>query len=395
MVLAVSYVALQHGCHAALVGARKLTRIDSIRMRVVRLFIAVGTIVVVAAVWPSCHSAPTVTTTGPSQPVVTRVAISGASTIAPGSTAQLSAVATYSDGSQKDVTATVQWHSSNTSILTVSATGLASGIQSGDVVVTAMLTGIPATQVILVVPTGTFRLSGTVTGFGELLAGALVQVTGGVGAGLSVVTTGGLYRLYGVAGNVGMTVSKDAYVTITKTLTVSGNTDNVNFDLAPVNPPPSLAGTYTLRITADAACATDGAGALPSIGRDRRYTATIDETETRLHVVLAGANFLSGANSMYGQLALDGTTTFYVDSYFYYKTFDVAEVLPDGSGDIYFLSGDITAARSGNNLIGTLNGDIKVKVSASGSVVGYCTSTHHAVTFTNQSSGPARTRSRR
>jgi hypothetical protein len=248
------------------------------------------------------------------------------------------------------------------------------------------------------VPTGTFRLSGIVTGFGNTLQGALVQVTvgvGGVGGGLSALTRGGLYRLYGVVGNIQVTVSMDGYVTASQTVTVRGNTDNLNFDLAPAIPPPNLAGTYTLRVTADPSCPTDGVGALPSIGRDRRYTATIDQKEGALHVVLGGANFLPGANSLYGRLALDGTTTFYLDSYFYYKTFDLAEVLPDGSGNVYFLMGDITAARSGNDLVGTLNGDIKVKVSASGSVVGGCTATHHAVTFTNQSGNPARTRSRR
>jgi hypothetical protein len=149
----------------------------------------------VAAALSSCGRNTSVVT-GPSNLV--GVKIVAPSTIAPGSTAQLSARVTYTGGSNQDVTTSVQWHSSDTSILTISATGLAAGVHVGDVTITAAYTGVSATQSIVVVPAGTFRLAGQVTGLGSALDGALVQVTAGVGEGLSSSTAGGIYRLDGV-----------------------------------------------------------------------------------------------------------------------------------------------------------------------------------------------------
>jgi hypothetical protein len=365
-----------------------------------RVLIGVVAVLAASVVFPSCGSSST--TAAPSQTAatgVTGVRISVPSTIAPGSTAQLSAMANYTDGSTKDVTATAVWRSSSTSILTISAAGLASAIQSGDVSVTAALGGVQASQPIVVVPTGTFRLTGDVEGFGAQLGGALVQVTSGVGAGLSTVTgpNSGFYRLYGVAGNIEITVSKDQYVPMTRALTVSSNSGSVNFDLVPINPPPNLAGTYSLRITADPSCATAGAGTLPAIGRDRRYTATLAQNQSSLHVVLGGASFLNDSNSFYGSLAAPDLTkaTFYLDDYYYYKTFDVAEVLPDNSGNVYLPVGEIAVIRSGADLVGTFNGTIEIKASPSGAFLGQCKSTNHAVTFTNQGGSAARTRSGR
>src|SRR5262249_45857440 len=110
-----------------------------------------GLFAALAAALSSCGRNPA----GPSnQGNVVSVQVVAPSTIAPGSTAQLSALETYTDGSRKDVTATVQWHSSDTSILTISATGLASGVRVGDVKITATSsTGVAsATQSIVVVP---------------------------------------------------------------------------------------------------------------------------------------------------------------------------------------------------------------------------------------------------
>jgi hypothetical protein len=343
----------------------------------------------------SCGGNPSVPTS-PSNLVSVKVV--APSTMAPGSTAQLVMLAIYADGSSKAVTTGVQWHSSGTSILTVSDTGLASGVHVGDVTITAAYTGLNATQSIVVVPAGTFRLSGAVIGLGSALDGALVQVTAGIGAGLSSTTAGGEYRLYGVAGDIQVTVSQTSYVTITKAVTVNSNT-NLNFDLMPVTPPPNLAGTYTLDISADPACATAGAGALPSVARERRYAATINQTGNQLKVPLSGATFASNSNnSLYGGLRPDGAWFDVNDPMYYYSGVrDLAEVLPDGT--VYLASGHIEVTRSGNDLVGSLNGTIRIGNSPIGrdvgTVVAQCTSAHHSVTFTNQSGSPARVRTRR
>jgi hypothetical protein len=354
-----------------------------------------GLFAAMAAALFSCGS-PSVPT-GPSTLVGVQVVAPG--TIAPGSTAQLSALATYTDGSTKDVTTAVLWHSSDTSILTISATGLASGIRAGDVNITASYNNrVSATQSVVVVPAGTFRLSGFVTGLNSSLNGALVQVTAGTGAGLSSSTTvGGAYELLGVAGNIQVTVSKAAYVTATQGLTVNTNT-SLNFALLTVAPPPNLAGTYTLAITADPACMTTGAGALPSVARERQYAAVITLTD-QLTAALSGATFApNSSHLLYGELTADGATFDVNDTIYYYSGYrDLAELLPDGT--VYLASGHVDLTLSGKDLVGTLNGTIRVAVGPNlpdlGTFVGQCASTSHSVTFTNQSGSPARVRIRR
>ena len=353
-----------------------------------RSLIAVASVVISVAVLPSCGSNPPTT---PSQPSTVRV--SGPSSIAPGTSAQLYA---YFNTSPIDVSATAQWHSSDTSILTVSTTGLASAIQSGDVTVTATYSAVNGSQAIIVVPASTFRLSGSVQGFGVPLMGASVQVTAGVGTGLSTSTdSSGNYKLYGVAGAIQLTVSKDLYGTSTQAVTVTSNTNHLDFSLAPVNTPQSVAGTYTLIITADPACPTTGAGVLPGVGHQRQYTATITQKEGQLEVVLSGAHLVPDDNSFSGTVAADGGMTFGLHDFYYYDGPGFAELL-DGLGEVYGLVGLIAATRSGNDLVGIFNGAIQVTAgSPFGSIVGQCTSAHHSITFTNLSTSPARVRIRR
>jgi hypothetical protein len=72
-------------------------------------------------------------------------------------------------------------------------------------------------------------------------------------------------------------------------------------------------------------------------------------------------------------------------------------VLPDG--DVYLVSGIMDVTRSGNDLVGSLNGTIRIgKLPIGrdiGTVVAQCPSAHHAVTFTYLTGGPARVRTRR
>jgi hypothetical protein len=354
-------------------------------------------IVVLAAMLLSCGSGSPLT---PSRGTNSGLKIVGVTTIAPGSTAQFSALATFSDGSTKDLTTAAQWRSSDTSTLTISATGLASAVQAGEALITATLGTLAASQSILVVPAGTFKLSGRVSWLDSAINGALVQVIAGVGAGLSSSTVGGIYRLYGVASDIQLTVSEPSYVTITQTVTVSRNMV-FNFDLVPLNPPPSLAGTYALRITADPKCAITGDAALLSIARQRDYSASIgqDAQSGQLTAVLSGGHFDSASNNtIYGELTAEGARFVVNDPTYYYTGHrDIAEVLPDGH--VYLPSGIIILSRSGNDLVGTLIGTIRIGIlpigPTMGTVVAQCTSPLHSVTFTNQAGSPARARSRR
>jgi Big-like domain-containing protein len=312
-------------------------------------------------------------------------------TIAPGSTVQLSARAMYSDGTNRDVTAQAQWHSSDTSVLTISATGLASALTDGNVTVSVVHLG-TTTQAITVVPTGTFELSGEVTWFGLPVDGAVVQVTAGTGTGLSTTTLAGAFKLFGVAGPIQLRVSKTDLVTNTQTVTVSSNTANLFVALASSTPPPDFSGTYALAITADPTCT------LPSEAHERTYVASVQQSGADLTVQLSGATFEPGQNSIQGTLAPEGGATFDLHDFssFYYYIEDsssyLAELLPDGS--VYVAIGTMAVTPSGSNLVGSLNGTIKV-VPGPITPAAQCTSANHSVTFTNQSGSPARKKIRR
>jgi Big-like domain-containing protein len=69
----------------------------------------------------------------PTSPTVTAIAVTGASVLDVGQSAQLTATATLSDGSNQNVTPAASWTSSNAKVVTVSAAGVATAATGGDV----------------------------------------------------------------------------------------------------------------------------------------------------------------------------------------------------------------------------------------------------------------------
>lgn len=165
---------------------------------------------------------------GPSNPTpvptstVSTLSVAGPATIAPGATVQFTASARMSDGSTQDYTTKVNWRSNNVSMVTIaSTTGQATGQATGETQLQAILPAMRATANVMVVPAGTYRLTGTVTESGLPVVKATVAVTSGIGTGLSASTDfGGVYRIYGVAGQIELTVTKDGYVPIVQPLFV-------------------------------------------------------------------------------------------------------------------------------------------------------------------------------
>ncbi len=95
----------------------------------------------------------------------------------------------------------------------------------------------------MVVPAGTFRLTGRVLVGGTPLAGATVSIAFGTGTGATTITdSDGQYRLYGVAGVVQVQIVDLKYISLQQSVTVSNNTV-ADFTLTPSptlpSPPPS------------------------------------------------------------------------------------------------------------------------------------------------------------
>ena len=178
--------------------------------------------------------------TGPSK-VLSSLTISGPSSIAPGATGTFIATARFSDGTSADYTSNVGWSSTNLDVLTPGAGGHAIGHDVGEAVITATdrLGKTSASANVMVVPAGTFRLTGRVLSGGTPLAGATVSITSGTGTGATTTTdSDGQFRLYGVAGIVQVQVVDLKYNPLQQAVTVTDQTV-ADFMLTPASTPPS------------------------------------------------------------------------------------------------------------------------------------------------------------
>jgi hypothetical protein len=225
---------------------------------------------------------------------------------------------------------------------------------------------VTSTREVIVVPRGTYRVVGLVTEAGGPpgpVIGATVAVTAGLGAGL-VTTTGedGRYRLYGVAGDVEVRITKDGYWPHAQQYRIADH-EMLNAQLELLNPRRDVSGTYALTIAAAEACRAE----LPEELRQRNYTAVLTMPGNQLDVQLRNATFAGpgGRGGRFGGRAeptqlLFVLSPFQPDSYAYYGLFfgDVVERLTDSTHLV--VSGHARAPESGSGFSGTLNGSITV-----------------------------------
>jgi Bacterial Ig-like domain (group 2) len=307
------------------------------------------------------HSPGLSTPTTPGAAVV-RLEIEGPSAVPPGGTVQLTAIARLSDGSSRDITQEAVWASSNRMVLTVSA-GRVTGVQTGEARALVGLGATTANREVIVVPQDTFRIVGLVTevdGPSSPVIGATVAVASGVGAGLTTSTgDDGRYKLYGLAGDVELQISKNGYHTHVQQYRADHHAI-LNAQLRLVNARRDLSGAYTLTIAA----ADDCRFQLPEELRVRNYRALVTLTGNQLDVRLEGATFAlaaSGQGDKFRGRAEAGELLFMMGgyeayAYFYYKLNygDIVEQLTDSS----FLVVSGRASVNESSLSGVLDGAI-------------------------------------
>jgi hypothetical protein len=249
---------------------------------------------------------------------MSRIEIRGPHAVAPGETAQFTAIARLSDGSTRDLTAEVSWKSENSSVLAFAGGGLATGRTRGESRIAAMFDAwnLPGWKDVIVVPTSTFRLSGQVSeadippGPPVYVADARVEVTAGVGAGLLTNTDQhGFYRLYGVAGETGIRVTKDGYQSQALSVHVVDH-QQLPIALAPSTPRADRSSTYTLTITAGGDCRER----LPEEARSRQYAAVVTQRGPDLDVRVTGATFGIGGDR-FGGTVESGRAAFSLGEY--------------------------------------------------------------------------------
>ena len=297
---------------------------------------------------------------GPPAPgaALSRIEVVAPSSIAPGTSAQLTANAIKTDGSVENVTSQSVWSSNAAGFVPVTSSGLATGTQRGEATVSARYQNRSGFARILVLPDGTFRLGGQVTEAGIVpLEGATISVIEGTGEGLTAVTSpAGSYAIYGVAGTVRLQAKKDGYANRIAETQVNGNR-GLNFDLTFNGERPEIDGRYSMRVTVQGQCF---GAPIPDSARSRTYIATIDQNDARLTVTLSGADFAvtNGRGNRFNGVVLSDRASFVLgDAYYYYYygpgQFDLVERIPP---DALVINGTANGTLSPSGISGTLSG---------------------------------------
>jgi hypothetical protein len=340
---------------------------------------------------------------GPSsntQPFVTNVEISGPASIAPGQSAQFTAIARLSDGSSETPTS-VRW-SSSTGVLRVDASGLATARgQPGEDVLSAVITSSSAGMVrgskeILILPDGTYRMVGMVTESGSEttpIVGARVQVASGTP--LAAVTDwDGRYRLYGVPGIADVRVTREGYQTHVQTFQLAEHLTQ-NFQLPLDGMRLDLAGPYTLAI--DVACPTSTP--VPADLRHLSYAVLLTQGGATVEVVLTESsrfrvNSVGRGDRFSGRVDAAGATfnlAGFSEDYYYngpgYPP-DYANLVERlSSGTYLVVAGTAVTTKSRDGLSGNLKGGVAhhdarfLSIPLLSSSAGFCYSDAHRFTL--------------
>lgn len=343
------------------------------------LFIAGASISMLSA----CSDGPT----GPAKPVgpafMTNVQVIGPSTIEPGGTASFKMTTTWSDGSTRDVTSETTWISSRPDIVSISATGVATAHERGASTVIASIGVRTASRNVIVVPTGTYQLSGRVMeGTSIPVPGARVETISAAGTLTATTAQDGTFTLYGVGPSAELRVSKEGYAPHSQPVALANHV-SVVVSLKPNGPALDISGTYTLTISADG-CGSSMHEEL----RRRSYPADVTQQPDQVVIVtLRGAGFSTGApQRVFGSAGAASVVLRFPEADWYYgNLYVVQEPLPDGT--FLIITGIASLAPAADGLRGTLSGTIShLKTLQQGPTLGQCGSTAHGFVMTRSGS---------
>jgi len=302
-----------------------------------------------------------------------KLSITAPYAIAPGQTVSFVATASLSDGTTQDYTRKVAWSAFPTSVLSITGdTGEATALAAGDVTIAARFgMGGPGSQAQItrtVLPPNTYRLTGTVLESGLPVQNATVVVVSGTGAGLSATTGGdGGYRLYGVAGVIQVKFTKPGYDDIVKPFTATQD-DVLDFPEAHQTAAlPSLAGTYTLTLSADPGCPTPPGGVAPlpdNFRQPRSYAVSVTQDGPALTLTLTGPAIMPQENHFTGRLEPDATE-FQIGFGYFGDGLDDGVAEQVSSMQWFVFGGQVPAHKSGSAMTGHLDGALEVYTSSS------------------------------
>ena len=282
--------------------------------------------------------------TSPSALGIIGIEISGppTRTTTPGQPVQFTAAVRLEDGTLKDGSSVpaILWQSSDPSVIQVTQTGLATPmVSAGDALISAEIKGnrfLRATRALIVLPPGTFRLTGTVSeeGFSSIpIPGARVEMLSGTP--VSITNESGQFKLYGVPPVADIRVSADGYGTRTFSVELSGDHNFRGFKLPFLGDRPSMSGNYTLFFDVESCGAMNpSTPSLPVAFHHRSYDAVVTQSETRVDVKLSGSlrTNASGQGDNFEGTVIAGGARFFLGDFYPEESpyASVVERLPDG-----------------------------------------------------------------
>ncbi len=319
----------------------------------------------VAAAFVACRGkSPTSPTTPGPAPAGPTVAIAGITLTGPGTvplgqTVQFTAISQQSDGTTRDVTREAAWSSFNSSVLGFVSAGQFTGRAKGQAGVRVSLSGRTATMAdVVIVPEGTFRLIGTVRDAWTLID-ADVRIDEEAMGRTDVRAVGGRYTVFGVRGNVRVTVEKSGYQPAVKRQVFDSH-KTMDVELTLARPRTELAGRYTLTVTAVPDCAR-----LPFELASRSYPATVTQSGAAVTVTLDGSQFVALAgrtlNRFTGVVEAERVVfkiAAVLDEYYYFYLLSPDILEQVGANSYYAFDGTAVASLGAATLSGTLSGAI-------------------------------------
>jgi hypothetical protein len=272
----------------------------------------------------------------PGQPVLTGLELTGQTTLAPGATSEFTLIASFSDGTRTDVTSTAQWRINSAQFASSLGQGRYRAVANGEATVHVRYSDRDVSREIVIVPDGTFRVTGRIFEDDGVTPVSLahVRVRDREESGLSTnADVNGFYRLYGVRPEVDFVVTRAGFAeTERKHLTIDTHTI-LNISLPLAGPRLTVDGNYT--VTFDWSNCSNG---FRDDLRRRVYGAVLKQSGAEVEVRFTEPSFVhNSANRgdlMQGHVDPSGMYL-NADSGFYYSYYGapsspfLVELLPD------------------------------------------------------------------
>jgi len=295
---------------------------------------------------------------GPSPPpsdlAVTSLELTGQTTLAPGATAEFTLIAVFADGTRTDVTSKAIWSIGNLNFVASQGQGRFRAVALGEASVSVRYATRSVTREIVVVPDGTFRVTGRVIADDGVtpVANAHIQVRDLGESGLATdADRNGNYRLYGVRPESDFVVTRQGFAETVQPVRIDKHAA-INISMVLTAPRLNVAGDYTVSF--------DWSSCTPAYRADLRqrvYSAVVTQTGAQIEVRFTepafARDYLDRGNLMDGRVDTDGIYLFADRGDFSYPPY-VTELLPDSFRLV--TSGTAFLTQSGNRLSGPFQG---------------------------------------